>query len=108
MAEIGDKLKTLRKGRKLTQEQIAERFGLTRGAISNFEINKRKPDIKLLQGFAEFYGVPLDYFGEQSQKDELFDLISRAKVIFNDETISKETKEELYREFMRLYLELEK
>ena len=79
MAEIGDKLKTLRKGRKLTQDQVAERFGLTRGAISNFEINKRKPDIKLLQGFAEFYGVPLDYFGAQAPKDELFDLISRAK-----------------------------
>lgn len=108
MAEIGDKLKTLRKGRKLTQDQVAERFGLTRGAISNFEINKRKPDIQLLQGFAEFYGVPLDYFGTQTQQDELFDLISRAKVIFNDESISKETKEELYREFMRLYLDLDK
>lgn len=108
MAEIGDKLKTLRKGRKLTQDQVAERFGLTRGAISNFEINKRRPDIKLLQAFAEFYGVPLDYFGTQAQKDELFDLLSRAKVIFKDENVSRETKEKLYREFMKLYLELEK
>lgn len=108
MAMIGDKLKTLRKGRGLTQDQVAERFGMTRGAISNFEINKRKPDIKLLQGFAEFYGVPLDYFGAQNQKDELFDLISRAKVLFADDSISKEKKEELYREFMRLYLDLEK
>lgn len=108
MANIGEKLKTLRKGRKLTQDQVADRFGLTRGAISNFEINKRKPDIKLLQGFAEFYGVPLDYFGEQTQKDELFDLLSRAKVIFKDESVSRETKEKLYREFMKLYLDLEK
>lgn len=108
MAEIGDKLKTLRKGRKLTQDQVADRFGLTRGAISNFEINKRRPDINLLQKFAEFYGVPLDYFGAQSQKDELFDLLSRAKVIFKDENVSRETKEKLYREFMKLYLDLDK
>ena len=108
MANIGDKLKTLRKGRKLTQDQVADRFGLTRGAISNFEIGKRRPDIKLLQAFAEFYGVPLDYFGENTQKDELFDLLSRAKVIFKDDNVSKETKEELYREFMKLYLELNK
>lgn len=108
MANIGDKLKTLRKGRKLTQDQVADHFGLTRGAISNFEIGKRKPDIKLLQAFAEFYSVPLDYFGENTQKDELFDLLSRAKVIFKDENVSKETKEELYREFMKLYLELNK
>ena len=108
MANIGDKLKTLRKGRKLTQDQVADHFGLTRGAISNFEIGKRKPDIKLLQAFAEFYSVPLDYFGAQTQKDELFDLLSRAKVIFKDENVSRETKEELYREFMKLYLDLEK
>lgn len=108
MANIGDKLKTLRKGRKLTQDQIAEHFGITRGAVSNFEIGRRKPDIKLLQAFAQYYGVPLDYFGEQTQKDELFDLLSRAKVIFKDENVSRETKEELYREFMKLYLELDK
>ena len=108
MANIGEKLKTLRKGRKLTQDQVAERFGLTRGAVSNFEINKRRPNINLLQQMAEFYGVPLDYFGDQTQKDELFDLLSRAKVIFKDENVSRETKEELYREFMKLYLELEK
>lgn len=108
MANIGDKLKTLRKGRKLTQDQVAEAFELTRGAISNFEIGKRKPDIKLLQKFAEFYSVPLDYFGDQTQKDELFDLLSRAKVIFKDDNVSRETKEELYREFMKLYLELDK
>lgn len=108
MAEIGDKLKTLRKGRKLTQDQVAAAFGLSRGAVSNFEIGRRKPDIKLLQAFAEFYGVPLDYFGAQTSKDELFDLLSRAKVIFQDENISRETKEDLYREFMKLYLDLEK
>lgn len=108
MAHIGDKLKTLRKGRKLTQDQVADAFGLSRGAVSNFEIGRRKPDIKLLQSFAKFYGVPLDYFGEETQKDELFDLLSRAKVIFKDENVKRETKEELYREFMKLYLELDK
>ena len=108
MAHIGDKLKTLRKGRKLTQDQVAEAFGLSRGAVSNYEIGRRKPSITELQAFAEFYGVPLDYFGESSQKDELFDLLSRAKVIFKDENVSRETKEELYREFMKLYLELDK
>ena len=108
MADIGDKLKTLRKGRKLTQDQVADHFGISRGAVSNYEIGRRKPSIKELQAFAQFYGVPLDYFGEQTQKDELFDLLSRAKVIFKDENIKRETKEELYREFMKLYLELEK
>lgn len=108
MANIGDKLKTLRKGRKLTQDQIAEAFGISRGAVSNYEIGRRRPNISELQAFAKFYGVPLDYFGEETQADELFDLLSRAKVIFKDENVSRETKEELYREFMKLYLDLDK
>lgn len=108
MANIGDKLKTLRKGRKMTQDQVAEAFGISRGAVSNYEIGRRKPSINELQAFAEFYGVPLDYFGDQGQKDELFDLLSRAKVIFQDDGVSRATKEELYREFMKLYLELDK
>lgn len=108
LANIGDKLKTLRKGRKLTQDQVAEAFGLSRGAVSNYEIGRRKPSITELQAFAEFYGVPLDYFGKHTQTDELFDLLSRAKVIFKDDNVSRETKEELYREFMKLYLELDK
>lgn len=109
MAHIGDKLKTLRKGRKLTQDQIADAFGISRGAVSNYEIGRRRPNIQELQAFAKFYGVPLDYFGEEeTQKDELFDLLSRAKVIFQDENVSRATKEELYREFMKLYLDLDK
>ena len=56
--------------------------------------------------FAEFYGVTLDYFGV-STNDEIFELISRAREVFNNSDIPTETKENLYKEFMRLYLDLQ-
>ena len=105
--DIGSKLKILRKGKRLTQDQVAKHFGVARGTISNYELNRRKPTIKELQEFANFYGVGLDYFGfSTTSKDELFDLVSRAKQIFESENVSKEEKESLYRQLMKIYLEM--
>ena len=102
---IGAKLKILRKGRKLTQEQLADRLGVNRATISNYEIGRRLPNLNDLKRFAEFYGVGLDYFGVVS-KDEMFDLLSRARDVFESDAISKEQKEEIYREIMKLYLKM--
>lgn len=106
MEDIGRKLRTLRKGRKLTQQDVADRLGLVRATVSNYEVGKRTPHLSLLKKFAEFYGVTLDYFGV-STNDEIFELISRAREVFNNSDISTETKENLYKEFMRLYLDLQ-
>lgn len=102
---IASKLKILRKGRKLTQEQLASALGLNRATISNYEIGRRLPNLNDLKRFAEFYGVGLDYFGVVS-KDEMFDLLSRARDVFESDAISKEDKEELYKEIMKLYLNM--
>lgn len=102
---IGSKLKILRKGRKMTQEQLAERIGVNRATISNYEIGRRSPSLNDLKRFAEFFGVSLDYFGVVT-KDEMFDLMSRARDVFESDAISKEQKEEIYREIMRLYLKM--
>lgn len=107
MEDIGRKLKTLRKGKKLTQQDVADRLGLVRATVSNYEVGKRTPHLSLLKKFAEFYGVTLDYFGV-STNDEIFELISRAREVFNNDEIPSQIKENLYKEFMRLYLDLQK
>ena len=104
---IGKKLKQLRKSKGLTQEQVAEKVDITRSTISNYEIGRRTPHLKDLSALAGVFGVGLDYFGI-SPKDEAFDLISRAKEIFESNEVSVETKEELYREMMKLYLNMER
>ena len=105
MNNIGSKLKTLRKGRKLTQEQAAEMLGITRATVSNYEVGRRSPHISELKRIADVYGVGLDYFGIVAS-DEVFDLISRAREVFKSEAVPKEKKEDLYKEIMRLYLEI--
>lgn len=102
---IGAKLKTLRKGRKLTQEQAAEKLGITRATVSNYEVGRRSPHISELKRIADFYGVGLDYFGIVPT-DEIFDLLSRAREVFNNDSVPKEKKEEVFKELMKLYTSL--
>ena len=104
-SSVGQQLKALRKGKKLTQEQVADKLGISRSSIANYEIGRRSPNLNDLKQFAVFYGVSLDYFGVASV-DEVFELISRAKKVFDNEDIPTEAKEDVYRELMRLYLNL--
>lgn len=107
MEDIGRKLRTLRKGKKLTQKDVAERLGMVRATISNYEVGRRTPHLSDLTRFAELYGVDLSYFGV-SATDQIYDLISRAREVFNNAAVPTQIKEELYKEFMRLYLNLDK
>lgn len=105
MNNLGIKIKNLRKSRKLTQEDFAEKIGVSRSTLSCYEIGQRTPTLKTLQHIADMFGVGLDYFGVAA-KDEAFELLARAKEVFENEKIPVETKEELYREFMKFYLNM--
>ena len=47
----------------------------------------------------------MDYWGIETT-DESFELLSRAKAVFTNQAFSKEEKERLYKEIMKMYLEL--
>lgn len=102
---IGRKLKQLRKSKGMTQEDVAAKVDITRSTISNYEIGRRTPHLKDLSALASVFGVGLDYFGI-TQKDDAFELIARAKDIFEDDSVPRETKEALYKEMMKLYLQM--
>ena len=105
MDTIGAKLKILRRQRRLTQQELADKLGIKRATISNYEIGRRSPHLSELRRIAEFFGVGLDYFGV-AQTDDVLDLIARAKKVFDNEDIPTEKKEAVYKELMRLYLNL--
>ena len=102
---IGDKIKNLRKSRKLTQAEFAQKIGVSRSTLACYEVGERVPNLKTLQEITEAFGIGLDYF-DLSVKDEAFDLLARAKEVFESKDASSDTKEELYREFMKLYLKV--
>ena len=57
---LGDNLLSLRKMMNLTQEEVADRIGVTRQALSKWENNDTTPDIVNCKKLADFYEVSLD------------------------------------------------
>ena len=58
--DIGNKIKQLRYRSSLTQEQLADRLGLSPQAISKWENAAAMPDISLLPDLAEIFGISID------------------------------------------------
>ena len=103
---IGNKIKMLRKGRGLTQFQLADRMDCSRGTIANYETGRRTPSFAEIRRMSEMFGVSVDYFGVETT-DETFELLSRARAVLTNADIPKEERERIYRELMKIYLELE-
>ncbi len=61
MATFADRLKELRSQKRITQEKLAERFFITKSAISKYENGVNTPENKLLQDMADFFDVSVDY-----------------------------------------------
>ena len=69
--KIGTFLKLLRKEKNLTQEQLAERLGVSNRTVSRWESGNNMPDISLLSEIAEFYDVSIPelIYGERKSEN---------------------------------------
>lgn len=69
--KLADRLVTLRKENKLSQEALAEKLGLSRQAISKWERAEASPDTDNLIALAALYGISLDeLLGNEPVKTE--------------------------------------
>lgn len=57
--KVGAFLKELRKEKGLTQEQLAEQFGVSGRTVSRWETGRNLPDISLLIEISEYYHVDI-------------------------------------------------
>lgn len=103
--KIAKKIRILRKSRGLTQQQLADLLGVQRATISNYEIGRRSPHLKELEKLADILGVNLEYFGVLN--NDLDELIAKARVVFDDDEITTDEKAKVYKEILKLYLDLD-
>ena len=57
---IGNQIKALRLKKAVTQEAMAEHFGMTAQAVSKWECGTSVPDISLLPELSAYFGVTID------------------------------------------------
>ncbi len=67
--KIGNFLKELRKEKKWTQEQVADKLGVSGRTISRWETGAYMPDLSLLVDIAEMYDVDVRDIIEGERKD---------------------------------------
>ena len=58
----GTMIKSLREGKKMTQQQLADKIGVSSKAISKWETGRGYPDISLVEPLAEALGVSVIEF----------------------------------------------
>ena len=69
--KIGAFLKTLRREKNMTQEQLAEQLGVSSRTVSRWETGSNIPDISLLAELAEFYDVSIPELIDGERKSEI-------------------------------------
>lgn len=66
--EFGKKLKSLRTGKNLTQQQLADRLGVAKSIISYYESGDRYPSYDVLIRIAHIFHVTTDYLLDIERK----------------------------------------
>jgi len=109
--EIGGRVRQLRKMRNITQDELGIVLGnratgrpLSRGQVSNLETGKRNLNIHQIKILADYFNVSIETLGCKTDEIETVDLLERARLIFENDKVSLEEKQDLYENIMKLYL----
>lgn len=61
MATFGDRLKTLRSRKELSQMELSKQIGISKSSINMYERGEREPKFETLEVIADYFNVDLDY-----------------------------------------------
>ena len=85
---MGERLKAARKKKKMTAEQLADRLGVTKAAVSAWENDRAYPGVDNLMGICEYLEVSADHllWGTEAQRipDATLDLVRKLSGLDKD------------------------
>lgn len=106
---LGSSLYRARKKSGLSQENVAEKLGVSRQTISKWETDETLPDIRQSKGLATLYHVTLDelieYDFDEQQAREMIDSVSeeaQARIDWNKVWSKKYPVLAIYHERVRI------
>ena len=77
--ELGKQIYELRKKANLSQEQLAEKVGVSRQTISKWELGETAPDIKQAQVLSQVFSVSLDELTGNDTKEVIYKKVSNTE-----------------------------
>lgn len=113
-----EKLKNLRKGKNMTQSDLAVLLGVTTRTVQNYESGNLYPKNSEIYGkLSNIFGVTADYLldetdlevtekfknGETASKQDIDELISNVSALFAGGMVSEEDKDRVIAALTRAY-----
>lgn len=96
MNSIGEKIKTLRKEKKLTQKELANKIDIAPSTITKYENNQLEPNLEILKKICIIFNISLsDLFNETNSNDKINFLYDLSNEKFNSTDISCDTIDKL-------------
>ena len=67
MPMFGDRLKSLRNRKGLSQAEFAMQIGVSKSSVNMYERGEREPNFETLETIADYFNVDLDYLMGKSE-----------------------------------------
>ncbi|WP_051538318.1 helix-turn-helix domain-containing protein [Butyrivibrio proteoclasticus] len=84
--KLNENIKKYRKSMNLTQEELAEAFGVTVGAVSKWESGSNVPDILTLMQLADFFSISVDVLlGYSMSSKNVKDISDRLEALLHED-----------------------
>lgn len=71
MSIFAERIKSLRRGRGMTQTALGKIIGVTADAVCVYEKGKHYPEVRNLIILADFFGVSIDYLVGRTDNPEI-------------------------------------
>lgn len=82
---FAERLRLLRKQRNLSQQQLAEKLGISNSTISMYERGEREPDFEMLELIGDYFNVDVNYLLGKEQGSTYYldpEVAELAKALF--------------------------
>ena len=91
--DFGSRIKSLRLSRSMTQEQLAQKLGVSAQAVSKWERGTNMPDILILRDLAVIFGVTIDdlfAMTDEHRMERIENMIYDVQFLSHDEFLQHE------------------
>ena len=104
--KIGRFLRDLRKEKELTQEQLAEKFGVSSRSVSRWENGNTMPELGILVELADYYEVDIKEIIDGERKSEIMEKEAKETLFKIAEYADKQKKQAVIRAIIFFGLEM--
>lgn len=104
---LNDKLYKLRKEKGLTQSDLADKLGVSRQSVSNWEVGSVVPSTKRLKDLSHLYEVPLDHLLDENSVEDQVDGLPEGVTLSEAEetgTVAEPISERTEKRHKRLWI----